>query len=195
MPVIIHQITAVLNMPDEYLEQIDRSQKIIAACTGNPYVTVPVATLTAAGTALTDFKSAPVSSRTSALRTLRNALKAIMSLFQVAADAAPANAETIILSGNFKVKIIALNQKQTFVVENGINPGMIHLEGEAGPPHTCHDWNYSPDGINFTRMPPTVAAHTDKIGLTPGQYAYFTHELVTKDGGQGVSQIEKIMVK
>jgi hypothetical protein len=133
MPVIIHQITAVLNMPDEYLEQIDRSQKIIAASTGNPYVTVPVATLTAASTALADFQSAPVSSRSSALRTLRNALKAIMSLFQVAADAAPANAETIILSGNFKVKIIALNQKQTFVVENGINPGMIHLEGEAGP--------------------------------------------------------------
>jgi hypothetical protein len=31
--------------------------------------------------------------------------------------------------------------------------------------------------------------------LPIGQYAYFTHELVTKDGGQGVSQILKIMVK
>ena len=28
-----------------------------------------------------------------------------------------------------------------------------------------------------------------------GQYAWFTHEAVTKNGGQGVSQLQKIMVK
>src|SRR5437763_11603388 len=87
MPVIIHQVTAVLDMPDEYLEQIDRSQKIITACTGNPFVTVPAAVLLAANNALTAFKNAATpSARNSALRPLRNALKAIMSLFQIAGD-------------------------------------------------------------------------------------------------------------
>ena len=195
MTVIIHQITAVLDMPDEYLEQIARSQDIITACTGNPNVTVPAATITAADSALTTFKTAPVSSRQSALRALRNILKSIMSLFQIAADNDPANAVRIIESGKFKVKTIALNQKQQFVVENGINSGTVHLEAEGGPVYSCHDWCCSPDGIKFIHLPPMMAAHTDMTGLIPGQYAYFTHELVTKDGGQGVSQILKIMVK
>jgi len=192
----IHTITAVLDLPDDYANRILRFQEIITACTGNPNVTVPPATLTQANTDLKTYENATTAAaRNTAFTPIHNDVKGIMSLFQTAANANVANAIVIIESGKFKVKTITPRQKQQFELHNGLVSGMVHLTAEGGGPHTCHCWRYSPDGTNFTIMIPTVEAHTDKDGLTPGVYAYFTHELITKDGPQGESQIEKIMVK
>jgi hypothetical protein len=54
-----------------------------------------------------------------------------MRLFQIVADNDPANSEVIILSGNFKVKKIALNQKHAFELSNGINSGTVDMEAEG----------------------------------------------------------------
>ena len=195
MPVTIHQITAVLDMPDDYLAQGKHASDIITASTGSTYVTVPPANLDAAGKALTTFQSAGTpAARKAAERPLRQALQAIMFFFQAAANADPANAEVIVESGGFKVKKISLNQKHSFQLSNGINSGTIDLDAEGAGHYACHDWMYSADGKSFTHLPPTMSAHTHIDGLTPGQYAYFTHEVVTKDGGQGVSQVESIIV-
>jgi hypothetical protein len=75
-----------------------------------------------------------------------------------AANADPENAETIILSGAFKVKKITLNQKHEFELHNGILSGTIHLNAPGGGNHTCHDWEYSAHGVHFTKMTPTIAA-------------------------------------
>ena len=116
--------------------------------------------------------------------------------FQVAANKDPANAKVIIQSGNFHVKTITPRQKGDFILTNGTVSGTVVLAGPgAGHDDACHDWMYSADGITFEHMAPTIQARTTKTGLTPGQWAYFTHEIVSRDGGQGVSQIEKIMVK
>jgi hypothetical protein len=196
MTVIIHQITAVLDMPEDYLGEAQRGNEIITASTGNAYVTVPPATITAASNAVAVLQNATTpAERKAAQRPLRIALQAIMSFFQAAGDADPANAEVIIESGAFKVKKISLAEKHIFQVSNGVASGTIDLETEGSGPYTCHDWRYSPDGITFTRMAPTMSAHTQMVGLTPGQLAYFTNEVVTKDGGQGVSQILQILVK
>jgi hypothetical protein len=125
---------------------------------------------------------------------LLNALNAMMRLFQEAADADPENAIAIIESGAFKVKKVAIPQKHDFDATNNPVSGVIDLVAPGGGPRTCHDWMYSPDGTVFERMPPTVGAETHKSGLTPGQNAFFTHELITKDGPQGISQIIKIIV-
>src|SRR5690349_17882778 len=104
MTVTIHQITAVLDWPTEYAEQVKFSRKTIDMCTGNANVTVPPAMLAQANTDYTAFDTAATASdRKSTERPIHNDLKAIMSLFQIAANADPANAESIILSGNFKV--------------------------------------------------------------------------------------------
>lgn len=196
MPVTIHQITAVLDMPDEYLAQADHADKIIKASKGNTNVKVPPANLEMADNALTAFKSAATSAaRDAALRPLRQSLQGIMFYFQTAANADPANAVAIVESGGFKVKKITSRQKQEFTLSNGVNSGTVDLDAEGAGQRTCHDWMYSADGKTFTRLPPTVNAHTHIDGLTPGQYAYFTHEVITKEGGQGVSQVEFIMVK
>ncbi len=196
MPVTIHQVTAVLDMPDEYLAQGKRASEIITASKTSTYVKVPSTNLDAADEALATFQKAATSSeRASALRPLRQALQSIMFFFQQAANADPANANSIIESGGFRVKKISLNQKHSFKLSNGINSGTIDLDAEGAGNYACHDWRYSPDGKNFVHLPPTLSAHTHMDGLTPGQWAYFTHEIVTKDGGEGVSQIESIMVK
>jgi hypothetical protein len=196
MTVIIRQITAVLNMPDDYLEQGQHANDIITASTASASVTVPPAIITASKTALTAFQNAETyAARNAALRPLRQALQGIMSFFQVAANADPANAEVIIESGGFKVKHFVPRHKQDFELSNGLISGTINLDAEGAGQHAFHDWMYSPDGITFTRMVPTLNAHTHMDGLTVGQWAYFTHEVITKDGGQGVSQVEKIMVK
>ncbi len=196
MPVTIHQITAVLNMPDDYLAQGKHAGNIITASKGSTYVKVPPANFDAADQALADFqKAATPAARNAALRPLRQALQGIMFYFQSAANADPAKAETIIESGGFKVKKIVPRQNGDFTISNGINSGTVNLEAEGAGNYACHDWRYSADGTTFTRLPPTINAHTQMAGLTPGHWAYFTHEVVTNEGGQGVSQVEKIMVQ
>jgi hypothetical protein len=118
-----------------------------------------------------------------------------MSSFQSAANADPANAIAIIESGKFKVKKIAIAQKHEFEVANNPVSGVIDLRAKGGPARSCHDWMYSADGVIFERMQPTVLGETQKTGLTPGTYAYFTEELITKDGPKGISQVIKILVQ
>ncbi len=196
MPVTIHQVTAVLDMPDEHLAQAEHAGKVISASKGSTYVTVPPSNLTAADEALTSFqKAATPAARNAALRPLRQALQGIMFYFQQAANTDPANAVSIVESGGFKVKNFVPRQKGDFEVSNGINSGTVNLEAAGAGSYACHDWRYSADGKNFVHLAPTMSAHTHVDGLTPGQYAYFTHEVVTKEGGQGVSQVESIMVK
>ena len=192
----IHTITAVLDMPDDHGSRIIRCQEIITAVTGNAYVTVPPATLTQTNTDFAAYQGATSPSERNAMfRPIHNDLKGIMSLFQAAGNSNPEQAIVIIESGKFKVKKIALNQKHQFEAHNGLVSGMVHLTAEGGPARSCHQWYYSADGITFTPMAPTVDANTDKDGLTPGQYAYFKHELITSSGSQGESQIISIMVQ
>src|SRR3569832_782268 len=100
MTVVIHQITAVLDFPTEYAEQVKFARKTIDMCTGNPNVTVPASVLTQANTDYTAFDGAATpADRKSTGRKIHNDLKAIMSLFQIAADNDADNAEAIILSG------------------------------------------------------------------------------------------------
>jgi hypothetical protein len=195
-PVTIHAVTAVLDMPDAYGERLLRCTEIIAAVTSNANVTVPAPILDQTNTDYTNYSTAGSASvKNSTFRRINNDLKGIMSLFQSAANADTENAETIILSGKFRVKKITINQKHEFDVVNGVISGMMHLTAPGGDNHTCHDWEYSPDGIHFTKMTPTIGAETDISGLTPGQDAYFRHQLITKDGPEGWSQVIKEMVK
>lgn len=195
MPVTIHQITAVLDMPTDYLAQGKHAENVIAASKGSTYVTVPPANFEAADKALDTFEKADTpAARTAALRPLRQSLQSIMSFFQSAANNDAANAVVIVQSGGYKVKQFVPRQKGDFTISNGINSGTVDLEAEGAGTYACHDWRYSADGKTFTHLPPTMSAHTHLDGLTPGQYAWFTHEVVNKDGGQGVSQIESIIV-
>ena len=194
MPLPIHVVTAVLDMPNGNADRGERAEAIIEACADSTYVTVPAGTITAIEANLANYNGATPSTRPNLWRILHNDLKSLMRLFQDAADDDPENAIAIIESGAFRVKEVAIQQKHEFKAENSAVSGSVNLSAEGGGPQSCHDWKYSADGVLFVRMQPTVIAETHKDGLPVGQFAHFTHEIVTSEGPQGVSQVIKIMV-
>lgn len=193
--VAVHAIIATLKMPNSISGRGKKAGEISAAAAVSTYLTIAPATITALNALISIYSKAATDARETAYRNLMNALKALMRTFQDAADLDVDTAEALIKSGGFGIKTIAIKQKGKFTATVGIDSGTVDLTAEGGGAYTCHDWMYSADGKVFVRMAPTVAANTQMTGLTPGQYAYFTHELVTKAGGQGVSQIIRIMVK
>jgi hypothetical protein len=193
--VMIHTATAVLDMPEGNADRGQRAKEVTDACEDSTYVTVPPATITAVRARITAYNNADPATRPNLYRLMNNDLKAMMSLFQQAADADPENAVAIIESGKFKVKEIPMHQKQEWAVENSLISGRVDLTAPGGPQYSCHDWRYSADRINWVRMSPTIEAHTHKDGLVPKRMAYFTHELIIKDGPQGVSQVLEIEVQ
>jgi hypothetical protein len=195
VPMPIHQITAVLDVPNGYLQKGEKSGEIIAACTDNPWVTVDPAFLATCAEDLKAYNNSVGSARDSAWKVLHKDLKKLMRLFQEAADSKPADAITIVESAKFRVKKVHIHQIQKFEASNGIDSGVIDLIAQGGGTYTCHDWWYSSDGVVFVRMQPTVAAKTQMRGLKPLTLAYFMHELIGKKGGEGMSEIIKIQVK
>lgn len=195
IPLAVHTITAVLDMPKGNAERGARAKDITDACEVSTYVSVPAGTIATVRADTTAYNGATSATRPNLWRVLHNDMKALMRMFQDAADADPANAIAIIESGAFKVKQVAIPQKHEFTATNNAVSGTIDLIAPGGPTRSCHDWKYSADGLNFVRMTPTIAAETHKDGLTPGRFAWFTHELITKDGPQGISQVIKIEVK
>ncbi|MEO8147545.1 MAG: hypothetical protein ABI723_07910 [Bacteroidia bacterium] len=195
MPTPIHAVTAVLDMPGDYNGRRDRAAEVILGCTANAYVTISAPVIATANANLAAYIasiSGPV--RDVNYVPLHNGLKSFMSLFQNAANADIANAIVIIESGGFRVKQMTINQKHEFKAEHGLMPGDVSLTAEGGPAHSVHNWNYSPDGIAWTRLRGTSAAHTHLDGLAIGDEAYFTHELSIHDVPQGVSQVFQITV-
>jgi hypothetical protein len=193
--VTIHTVTAVLDIPEGHLERGERADEILTKAASSTYVSVPPPDILAMRGRLNDYNAATPATRENRWRLVHNDLKELMSTFQNAANDTVADAVAIIESGGFKVKHQSIKQKQEFIAENNAVSGTVDLTAPGGPAHSCHDWKYSADGITWERMRPTVDSHTFKDGLTPKTDAYFTHELVTKDGPQGVSQVIKIIVK
>lgn len=195
VPMAIHQITAVLDVPNGYLQKGEKAGEIITACTDNPWVTVDPAFLATCVEHLKAYINSVGSARDSAWKVLHKDLKQLMRLFQEAADSKPADAITIVESAKLRVKKVHIHQIQKFEASNGIDSGVIDLIAQGGGTYTCHDWWYSSDGVVFVRMQPTVAAKTQMRGLKPLTLAYFMHELIGKKGGEGISEIIKIQVK
>jgi len=193
--VTIHAVTAVLDIPDGNLERGQRADEILTKAASSTYVTVPPPDILAMRGRLSDYNAATPATRENRWRLVHNDLKALMGIFQTAANDNVGDAQAIIESGGFKVKHAPSFHKHVFQAENSAISGVIDLTAEGGGQQSCHDWMYSPDGVTWERMTPTVLAHTQKSGLTPKTDAYFTHELITAAGPQGLSQVVKIIVK
>ena len=195
IPLVIHQMTATMDMPTGNLNRGARASEITAATAASTLISIPAATLTAINGLITIYNAAAPSARKSAFNKMMKALKALMGTIQTAADLNPDISEALIKSCGFGVKKVAIKQKGIFTVKNGAEVGSIVIKAQGGGPYTCHDWMFSLDDVHFTRMAPTVAAKTTMSGLVAGTWVYITHELVTKKGGQGVSQVIKLLIK
>ena len=196
IPTAIHQITAVLDVPNGILQRGKKAADIIAACTGNDWVTVAPGDIKQYNNDVANYNGATTTSqRDTFWRAVKKDLKKLMGSFQDAADDDVENSITIIESGGFRVKKVHIQQKQIFGVNNGVDSGTVDLVGPSKEGNHCSDWWYSPDGITYTRMRPTLESTTQMIGLTPGKWAWFMMELIVVKDGKGMEQPLKIMVK
>lgn len=190
MPTPIHAVTAVLDMPHDFHGRVDRADEVIKKCTGNAYVTIAPAVITAAKAKLTAYSTAPTAAqRDAAFPSVHNTCKSFMGLFQEAAINDIANAIVIIESGGFKVKNITIPQKREFKAVNGAISGDAELYAEGGPAGCTHNWKWSTDGVNYQWLRGTSDAHTHHTtGLKAGATVYYIHELSIHDVPQAQSQ-------
>jgi len=196
VPQAIHIITAVLDIPNGYLQKGEKAKKVIDRCEGNPWVTIDAAVIAAYRADLKAYTLAETTSeRDTAWLKVAKDLKKLIRLFQSAADDDPENAITIIESGDFRVKKVAIHQKNIFGATNGVDSGTIDLVGPTTDGRHLHDWWISLDGINFKRFRPTLEATTSVTGLTPGTTVWFKHELIVTKNGTGLSNAIEILVK
>jgi len=80
--------------------------------------------------------------------------------------------------------------------EFGGQSGSVKLSA-AGIPggHGAHEWEWSADGTNWTRIQSTVDATTIVSGFTPGQVVDFRHCTITRDGQSEWDQIDDYVVQ
>ena len=194
-PTVIHTLTAVLKLPNGNADRGVKSKKILDACTGNGYVTISTTKINSIKRNILSYNGANKSNRKERWRKVKNDLNWLMSQFQIAANDDYEHSNEIIKSGGFGVKKVAIQQKKKFSVDNDIQSGCIIADAQGGGQRTCHDWALSLDNITFVRQMPTIAAKTKFKNLVRGTYAYIKHQLVTKNGGQGYSQVIKILVR
>ncbi len=194
LPSITHVITAITKFGKKFGDRCKQSGEILKAITGNVWVVIDDATILNISNLLKAYKKSKGDERKGAWMSLHNAIKGVMYQFQIASENDRTNAIIIIQSGKFHVKGIAIQQKNVFKVKDGIETGSINLKAGGGGRYSCHDWMYSEDGISWIRLQPTVKCKTKIVGLTPGKYAYFRHELITNKGPQGMSDVIQKMV-
>ncbi len=190
----IHSVVAVLNMPQSKAKRIVRAKEIVKACTNNANVAVSISVINTINGLITAYANSESDAGADAYGQLRNALRSVMSMFQNAANNDIFHAAGIIQSGKFMVKKVGFPQKRKFAAKNSGVGGEVILVAGGGKHNTCHDWQMSLDGVTFTRLAPTIAGKTKVKKLVRGTEVWFTHELVTRKGGQGVSQMIRLLV-
>ena len=196
IPTAIHIITAVLDVPNGYLAKGEKASGIVNAWTDNKWLPVDAVLQKKYLEDIANYTAATsTAARNSAWKTVHDDLKALMRLIQTEADKKPADAIEIIESFKLRVKKVAIHQIQVFGAVNGAEPGTIDLTAPGGKGQHCHDWWFSPDGINYTRMRPTLKSTTQMVGLKSLSWAWFMHELIVAKDGTGLSDPIKIQVK
>ena len=191
---VIHVVTGTLDMPESNADKGVRATFISTTAAGSSRVAIPTPVITALNGKIGAFNTATPATRATAERTMVNALKSLMRTFQTAADDDPANAVAILNSGGFGIKILGGGTQQAFKVKNSPTSGTVILVAAGGGNNTCHVWKYSLDGVVWTWIMPTIAAKATIENLPTGKFAFFTHELVNKNGGQGVSQVFHLLI-
>jgi len=201
---IIRKITAVLDLPNRIADQLVLAKAIVKAMTGNAFFPTPVPDMTTvtshisvtdlAETAAKSKAAGTVQARDVAMQVVISDLRSLTAYVQGIANANPAKAEAIITSAGLKVKRAGQIDKQDFTVKNNSVSGTVDLIAKGADKRGAHDWGMSMDGINWTMLTPTLAAHTQVIGLTRGSIVFFRHREILKDGPGGWSQTVNIVI-
>jgi len=159
------------------------------------FVTVPPLTITGLRTLQSNYASSTPGTEEATFTALNNGLIAVMFLFQTYANNNFATASDGIKSGGFDVKAITARGKQPWSAVNSVVQGTIDLTANGVEIRGgFHEWLISYDGINYERMLPTTAAHTQVTGLAGGIEVWFMHQEIDNTGPRGFDLIIQITV-
>ena len=200
---IVHRTTAVLKIPTRKSNVASFATSVINALTGNasiPNPSPPLATISADLAAyeaaeaqvVTRVKGAAVT-RNAKYTVLRSDLGHLMASVQQAADANPANAQSIIEGAGFAVRKSASRPKSAIKVEAGTVPGAVKLLAKSVAQRASYEWQYSTDQKTWTNAPASLQAKTTITGLTSTTMYYFRFRGVTKAGEGAYSQVVQIL--
>jgi hypothetical protein len=201
---IVKRTTAVLKIPTRKSGVGAFATSVINAMTGNaafPNPTPSLATV-AADLAAYEAAEAQVVTRVKGAAVTRNAkfitlhadLEHLMAGVQQAADANPANAQSLIEGAGFAIRRTASKPKSEIKIVPGGVPGSVKLTAKAVAARASYEWQYSTDQKTWTNAPSSLQAKTVITGLTTGTTGYFRFRGVTKAGEGAYSQVVQILV-
>jgi hypothetical protein len=194
-----------LGIPTRNKDILAYGKSILSAMTNNPHFPSPSPVLSVfqADLAAYDQAETAVATRaagTVAVRDVKKAkvvqdIKNLRDYVRTVADAATADALSIVESAGFKVKRQALRSKQALLAKDGPVSGSVHLAAKAAARVAVYYWQYSLDGKTWTSSPDTLKSATMVAGLTPGQAYSFRYRTLTRAGASDFSQVVSHIVK
>ena len=196
-----------IKAPTNVNDLLAQAKNVVTALTGNPYVPAPNPPLPVVKTEISDLESSEAialtkakgaaATRNAKRRALLNTMHVLKGSVQLAANADPANAQTIINSAGLSVRAApAVHPKADLAAKDGITSGSVKLVARAIPNHRgTYDWQWSQDQKAWTTVPSTVQAHTIINGLPVAVTVYFRHRTVTKAGTSDWGQSISIQVR
>jgi hypothetical protein len=201
-----NRIICVLKLPLNVPAFLKLGNSIVTAMTNNPHFTASAAQVTAAGAILTKLDAAETATQTRAKGTVQarntaradavSALHGLKAIVQVAADASPEDAETIIVSAGMQAKKPPVHVKADFQAKPGATSGSATLTVRAAGRRASYEWEWSSDGAKtWTATAPSLQAHTTVTGLPVATSIQFRYRPITKAGPGDWSQIITYVVK
>ncbi|MEI6816717.1 MAG: hypothetical protein WCL14_08925 [Bacteroidota bacterium] len=180
-------ITAILKMPKSYKLRGDWARAIINACSGNAYIVILPATITAYLALLAAFVTAQTNMklRTVGLKPIRdnawklvmNALNALMAVAQANGNTNPATAITIIQSGLFTVKMVSGAKPTIYKVTNTNTSGTMKMVAPGAPRIAFHIWEKSVDGVAWVPVGNSHKSRMSYPGFIPVSKVWVRHRI------------------
>jgi hypothetical protein len=191
---VVKSMQACIKWKGSKADKAKQATTCITKAGTSTYVTVPPLTITGLLTLATNYLNSDSATEEATFTLLNNGMKALMRLFQAAADLSPSTSIAIIESGGFSVRAVTPRKQQPWAATNSPVLGTIDLTANGAGPRTLHDWWISYDGVTFERLEPTITAHTQVSGLASGISVYFLHQVINSNGAQGFDlPIKKIV--
>lgn len=198
--VTVRKQSAVLDLPSAYPARLTKVKAVFEKVNTTTKVTFVAGRLTALSNAIDDFEAKQllvtnrvpgnVQLRNSAYTTVKDMLlDEFKGIIQTKVDASlPENAEEIITSCGYRLKVVTIREKQKFEATN-LETGKTKITAPGGPKRSAHNWQRSVNQTVWTSLNTSIEADTIDIhNITPGTRVYYRHQLIisrTEDGKGG----------
>ncbi len=190
-PVITHIVIATSQLSRSYDKCGIEARAIFVACTSNPRIPIPAATMTIYLADCKTFDDAQVATkkRTIGLASIRNDawapvynhVKSCMAVAQSCANDNPVFAVTIIESGGFKPKSIPAAKVNIFTAKNNGTSGSALLKAPGAKKGYLHVFQKSVNGVLYVDCGSSIPRKLTITGVLPVSAVWFRHR-ATKEG-------------